>query len=310
MGLEEHHRAHSAKKSTNNDDNRPSVSLVTPYQCMVHYKTKLRQLPTDSFTPEDELLLRYIASMGPQYMWGYPQIADLASRLFPYKSKEKIYHRTHWTQWHPLSKDTKWTKEEEMKLVLAMKIYTNRVEDNTSSSNNGDDAKEKIHNQAVVLEKAAVRRVTAHFHPIRQPYKVAKKWERSFSPRFSYRPFSKEEDSKLLEVVRSLEVSTPFSIIAKEYFTDRSTDQLSQRWSKIASDKDVVEKLVPSLVHSGVKRGLVARTGMTSIGEVANGSKNPVAMFDPSDFVVELTPTENEDKYQQDLDSNDFIVQL
>jgi len=49
---------------------------------------------------------------------------------------------------------------------------------------------------------------------------------------------------------------------------------------------------------------------MTSIGEVANGSKNPAAMFDPSDFVVELTPTENEDKYQQDLDSNDYIVQL
>ncbi|OEU21035.1 hypothetical protein FRACYDRAFT_152939, partial [Fragilariopsis cylindrus CCMP1102] len=164
-----------------------------------------------------EFILRYVAAMGPQFMWGYPQIADLASRIFPYKVSRRIYERTHWSQWHPLSKDTMWTKEEEMKLVLAMKIYSDTGEN----------------------KKISLRRAAAHFHPIRQPYKVSKKWERSFSPRFSYKRFSKEEDTKLLEVVRSLAATTHFSEIARKHFPDRSTDQISQRWNKIAPDKDI-----------------------------------------------------------------------
>ena len=307
--IEEHHRVESTKnlsqKKETNDD-RPYVSLITPYKCMVHYKTKLRPQPNGSFTSEeDEFILRYVAAMGPQFMWGYPQIADLASRIFPYKVSRRIYERTHWSQWHPLSKDTMWTKEEEMKLVLAMKIYSDNGENSTSStsSTGGNDADEEQMNQkqAVALEKISLRRAAAHFHPIRQPYKVSKKWERSFSPRFSYKRFSKEEDTKLLEVVRSLAATTHFSEIARKHFPDRSTDQISQRWNKIAPDKDIVEKLVPSMVHSGVKRGLVAR--MTATGEDApNGSENmdinntvkDGAIFDPSDFVVELAPKDNE----------------
>jgi hypothetical protein len=308
--LEEHHRVESTKnpsqKKKTNDDT-PYVSPITPYQCMVHYKTKLRPQPDGSFTSEeDELLLRYVAAMGPQFMWGYPQIADLASRIFPYKASRRIYERTHWSQWHPLSKDTMWMKEEEMKLVLAMKIYSDSGENGTSSIG-GNDTEDEQTNQkrAVSLEKAAIRRAAAHFHPSRQPYKVSKKWERSFSPRFSYRPFSKEEDSKLLEVVRSLAATTHFSEIARKNFPDRSTDQISQRWNKIAPDKDIVEKLVPSMVHSGVRRGLVARMTTTGL-DAPNGSENMDnnntvkygAIFDPSDFVVELAPKDNEGKIQ------------
>eukprot|EP00536_Pseudo-nitzschia_multiseries_P005663 jgi/Psemu1/238718/estExt_Genewise1.C_1080086 len=188
---------------------------------MVHYKKKLRRRPDGSFTPEeDELLLRYIAAMGPQFIWGITEIADLATRLFPTTHIRRIYERTHCSQWHPLSKDSIWTKEEEQKLVLAMKVYSDQ-------------------SARTALEKKAIRKAATHFHPQRQLYKVVKKWERSFSPRFSYKPFSKEEDLRLLEIVKSSAANTPFSAIAKQHFPNRSSDQLYQRWTKIAPDKDV-----------------------------------------------------------------------
>ena len=109
----------------------------------------------------------------------------------------------------------------------------------------------------------------------------------------------------MLEVVRSLAATTHFSEIARKNFPDRSTDQISQRWNKIAPDKDIVEKLVPSMVHSGVRRGLVARMTTTGL-DAPNGSENMDnnntvkygAIFDPSDFVVELAPKDNEGKNQ------------
>lgn len=319
-------RAHSgqtcpADHSTNTIFNKDEHT-VTPYQCMVHYKRNLRPQPNGSFTPEeDELLLRYVAAMGPQFVWGYPQITDLASRLFPHKPSRRIYERTLFSQWHPLSKDTIWTKVEEQKLVLAMKIYSNtgiveniaKEGDDVASNNindkrSGSEGKlicedERTRNRQrsfINSEKAALRKAAVHFHPYRQPYKVVKKWERSFSPRFSYKPFSKAEDAKLLAAVRASAVTTPFSEIARKSFPNRSSDQLSQRWSKIAPDEEVVKKSVPSIVRSGLKRGLFvtknrsnfAPTGVAASPEgsddnnVAQNSNS--TLFNTSDFVVEV----------------------
>mmetsp|Transcript_20046 Transcript_20046/g.49886 ORF Transcript_20046/g.49886 Transcript_20046/m.49886 type:complete len:713 (-) Transcript_20046:77-2215(-) len=287
------------------------IPPITPYQCMVHYKRKLRPQPDGSFTPEeDELLLRYIAAMGPQFVWGYPQITDLASRLFPHKTSRRIYERTHFSQWHPLSKDSIWTKEEEMKLVLAMKIYSDTPSDDSSENNDGNDnssATQNLEKSLLASEKSSLRKAAAHFHPYRQSYKVAKKWERSFSPRFSYKPFSKEEDKQLLAAVRSSATTTPFSEIARKHFPDRSSDQLSQRWAKIAPDKEIVKKYVPSMVRSGLKRGLLStKSGRNvfSTGEATNGEQsrgnvttenNSNALFETSDFVVEVLGDETLD---------------
>ena len=295
-------------------DELKSVPIITPYQCMVHYKTKLRTQPDGSFHPlEDELLLRYIAAMGPQFTWGKPQIADVASRLFPTKLSRRIHERTCHSQWHPLSKDSIWTKEEEQKLVLAMKIYSETECDADSrkesrSSIDNDETKDEgtgfsndqKQNARIFLERAALRKASMHFHPYRQHYKVVKKWERSFSPRFSYKPFSKEEDVRLLEVVKSSAATTPFSEVAKKYFPDRSSDQLYQRWTKIAPDEDVVKKYVPTMVGRGLKRGLLSKEfadNTRSNIEVTNedrSKENTItqnrsgALFDPSDFVVEV----------------------
>ena len=317
--LEVHRRAHSGHNCPGDRSTKKNLEqdepIVTPYQCMVHYKRNLRPQPDGSFTPEeDELLLRYIAAMGPQFVWGYPQIADLASRLFPHKPSRRIYERTLFSQWHPLSKDTMWTKEEEQKLVIAMKIYSDiGIDENNATAGDavvGDDVNDKRDGGEVKSiseeqrirdsEKAALRKAAAHFHPYRQPYKVVKKWERSFSPRFSYKPFSKEEDAKLLAAVRASAVGTPFSEIARKSFPNRSSDKLYQRWSKIAPDEEVVKKSVPSIVRSGLKRGLLstkpdsnpALTGAVTSPEGSNhndGAQNSNrTLFDTSDFVVEV----------------------
>ena len=102
-------------------------------------------------------------------------------------------------------------------------------------------------------------------------------------------------------------MTTPFSEIAKKNFPDRSSDQLSQRWTKIAPDKDVVKKFVPSMVRSGFKRGLLStKSGIISVspGEATNSEgdngNNTVqnrsgALFDPSDFVVEVLANKAQD---------------
>lgn len=290
---------------------------ITPYQCMIHYKTKLRPQPDGSFTPEeDELLLRYITAMGPQFLWNFPQISDLASRLFPHKTSRRIYERTHFSQWHPLSKDTIWTKEEEQKLVLAMKIYSdtgdNEIGGASKNGRSGASVRQEglarnKQSSRISSEKAALRKAATHFHPYRQPSKVMKKWERSFSPRFSYKPFSEDDDARLLAAVRSSAAATPFSEIAKKHFPDRTSDQLNQRWNKIAPDRDIVKKFVPSMVRSGLKRGLLsaksgvdaASTGDATSGErSANGSNvqnRNGALFDTSDFVVEVVANKGAD---------------
>ncbi len=301
--LEVHRQHNSSQNSTS------EVPPITPYQCMVHYKRKLRAQPDGSFTPEeDELLLRYIAAMGPQFVWGYPEITDLVSRLFPHKSSRRIYERTHFSQWHPLSKDSIWTKEEEMKLVLAMKIYSDSPGDDSGDNENSNSITTQNQEKSrLASEKAALRKAATHFHPYRQSYKVSKKWERSFSPRFSYKPFSKEEDEKLLAAVRSSAVTTPFSEIGRKHFPNRTSDQLSQRWAKIAPDKEVVRKYVPSMVRSGLKRNLLSTksgNNVESIIETANdGSIDDIstnenddgALFDTSDFVVEVIGDDNVD---------------
>lgn len=168
---------------------------------MVHYKKKLRRRPDGSFTPEeDELLLRYIAAMGPQFIWGITEIADLATRLFPTTHIRRIYERTHCSQWHPLSKDSIWTKEEEQKLVLAMKVYsdvsgesggdgtlsatnkdvTNDEDDDDDDGAGGERSSdehqvEEEQSARTALEKKAIRKAATHFHPQRQLYKVVKK---------------------------------------------------------------------------------------------------------------------------------------
>ena len=190
-----------------------------------------------------------------------------------------------------------------MKLVLAMKMYTDDDDDDheggasvgshtkgtaaAAAANWGDGNGKKI-----AAEKAALRRAAAHFHPQRQAGKVAKKWERSFSPRFCYEPFTNAEDTKLLEVVNALDVSAPFTEVAT-YFPDRSADQILQRWHYIASDKDIAEKRVPTVIRKGIKRGLLdnrtrKKRTRSDAKRTDSARDDDGVIFDTSDFAVEL----------------------
>ena len=277
---------HKRKQNITGDDFIP----ITPYRCMMHYKRKLRAQPGGTFTPqEDELMLRYMAAMGPQFVWDYQQITDIGSRLFPFKPAKRLYERTLFSQWHPLVKDKPWTIDEQMKLVLAMKIYNSNPPNNEAAASTQKQEKARL-----ALEKAALRKTSAHFHPYRQSYKVGKKWDRTFSPRFNYKPFTPADEAKLLAAVRSSSVETPFSEIAKKHFPDRSSDQLYQRWIAIAPDQEVLKKYVPTLMRSGLKRGLLSTKGAAeeTTAEASSAPNDNKAIFDPSDFVVEMLGNE------------------
>lgn len=208
----------SANESKSTSSVVCSPPPITPYRCMVHFKTKLSpRLDAVSFsltrTPdedvpvtsggftqeEDEFLLRYMAMMGPQFVWDGHQIAHLTCRLFgpqrgPQQSNElhplgpiirpgfttkNLYDRTTGSMWNPLFKDSYWTKEEEQKLVIAMKIY------HSSESDDGEITTHRTSTNTQAPSKArlsSIRRAAQHFFPARQPDSVSKKWERSLKP--------------------------------------------------------------------------------------------------------------------------------
>ncbi len=250
---------------------------ITPYQCMVHYKTRLLQqmqmadegtahrspatlaAPKPFFTPEeDELLLRYIAAMGPQFVWDMQQISHLSARLFPGKTPRQLYERTTFSLWNPLATmgvaeggtnhededdytaGLYWTRAEEQKLVLAMKIYSASPNDEVGDDDNDDDSDESIlqggkGNNKATAPISAIRRAAAHFHPQRPFDRVARKWERSLNPKLSQHPFTTQEDTKLLDVVRASSPTQNFGEIAREHFPNRSRTQIYQRWSAMTT---------------------------------------------------------------------------
>jgi hypothetical protein len=289
------------------DDNDDSLSEpitpqppITPYQCMVQYKTKLlpqmMKNPNDddnhhngtvflskgvtSTAEEDELLLRYLAAMGPQFVWDMQQISHLCSRLFRNKVPRRLYERTTVSLWNPLATTNDadgrivenededrydddnnasvyWTRSEEQMLVLAMKIYSGGRDGDSVEVNddeNVDDDHDEDGNESItiggggrgkpvkktVVEAAAppaqisaIRMAAAHFLPHRPIERVMRKWERSLDPKMSYQPFTIQEDTKLMDIIRASVRTISFADIARDHFPNRSRAQIYQRLGEI-----------------------------------------------------------------------------
>ena len=62
----------------------------TPWQCFQHYQNTLNgKLKTRLWTvEEDELLLKYIAAQGPQYVVNISNAEDISRRFFPDRSSK------------------------------------------------------------------------------------------------------------------------------------------------------------------------------------------------------------------------------
>ena len=179
------------------------------------------------WTPkQDEILLTYIAAMGPQFILDMNAAAEMSRKFFPDKTAKQITLRCNQTMVNPKLQQAMWTVYEERKLVLAQKVYR-------------DDS----------------QRVPSQF-PQRSARSVREKWNRTLDPAFNKaRPFSKQEDKLLRRVIKTkLEDTTNVSGIswfevAKANFPDRRPEQLQQRWTyELASNDDLLHKMKVDLL--------------------------------------------------------------
>jgi len=103
----------------------------TPFQCFVHAQTKLSYSMSkdinahQSFTQEeDELLFKFIAASGPQYVIDMHSATLMSQNLFPKASYLQIVTRANETLLNPSYTFDKWTEDEEKLLALSMKVFS------------------------------------------------------------------------------------------------------------------------------------------------------------------------------------------
>ena len=101
----------------------------TPWQCFQYYQKSLNlSSKVRLFTvEEDELLLKYIAAQGPQFVVNVGNCELLSRHLFPDRSSKQIYLRANNTSLNPKYKSGPWSMEQERKLAFCMKIYDNQL---------------------------------------------------------------------------------------------------------------------------------------------------------------------------------------
>jgi hypothetical protein len=97
---------------------------ATAWQCLLAYQTKLTSSRSSPWTrEEDEVLLKYVAAMGPQWVLTLGSAADLSAHVLPNRTPKQILARANTTLVNPNLTHGIWSDEEERKLVLCMKVY-------------------------------------------------------------------------------------------------------------------------------------------------------------------------------------------
>lgn len=96
----------------------------TAWQCLLSYERKLTSSRSSPWTrQEDEVLLKYVAAMGPQWVLTLGSAADLSAQVLPNRSPKQVLARANTTLVNPNFIHDVWSDEEERKLVLCMKVY-------------------------------------------------------------------------------------------------------------------------------------------------------------------------------------------
>lgn len=102
----------------------------TPFQCFRHAQIKLSNSLSkdtnvnDFFTEEeDELLFKFIAASGPQFVMDIHSATLMSQKLLPKASVSKILFRVNESSLNPSFTVDKWTEDEERALSLAMKMF-------------------------------------------------------------------------------------------------------------------------------------------------------------------------------------------
>ena len=190
--------------------NRTVWDVFQTYQAKV--KGRPKQPP---WTPEeDEFLLKFVAAMGPQYVLDNSCASFLSARFLPDKPRNKVLARLNSSLLNPKLVNEAWGEEDERKLTLCMKVYSEQ------------DTK-----QALYLAGGHI--------PWRAPHSVIDKWDRSLNPAYSVQPFSKKEDQELMEIMRR-NPELGWKEISDQFFPRRHPHRIMNRWSEIAKDEDIL----------------------------------------------------------------------
>mmetsp|Transcript_7017 Transcript_7017/g.10233 ORF Transcript_7017/g.10233 Transcript_7017/m.10233 type:complete len:374 (+) Transcript_7017:99-1220(+) len=96
----------------------------TPWQCFKHYQSTLKKAALPWSRDEDELFIKYLAAHGPQFLLQGDGLAQTNSNLFPYRNPNKLSIRTYNTLLNPNYVQDWWKKDEERKLALLMRAYS------------------------------------------------------------------------------------------------------------------------------------------------------------------------------------------
>ena len=228
----------------------------TPFQCFQYAQTKLSHTLQEvgnasTFTKdEDELLFKYIAASGPQFVLNQHSATIIAQKLFPKMSHFQICHRAHTSLINPQFANEKWSETEERTLAMGMKIY--------------NDSENTPAKAAGLLER-------------RSNKMVADKWLRSMIPCYNSQPFSTEEDKALIAAVKKMKNKNKggdgkgevfaFASIAKKFPT-RNPRWLQNRWVELAKHEDLA-----SVKGDQMMKFRVSRLGRKDLRSVRNKRK-------------------------------------
>jgi len=133
----------------------------TPWRCFSHFRSFLQNPVTTRCPPwtpdEDELLLKYLAVQGVQYLLQGDSAVQTCRNLFPHRSTVQLILRAQSTLVNPNYIHDAWGPDEKRKLALLMRAYSNEQ------------------NPLNLVSR------TVHF-PRRAPKSVAEKWIKTLNP--------------------------------------------------------------------------------------------------------------------------------
>jgi hypothetical protein len=100
----------------------------TPFQCFQHAQIKLTNTLKETGNTamltkdEDELLFKFIAASGPQFVLNtYSTV--MVQKMFPHANHNRIMLRAHMSLMNPQFANENWSEREERMLALGMKVY-------------------------------------------------------------------------------------------------------------------------------------------------------------------------------------------
>jgi hypothetical protein len=101
----------------------------TPWRCFSYFRSCLQNPATTRCPPwspdDDELLLKYLAANGPQYLLQGDSALHTCRNLFPHRSTAQLILRAQSTLVNPNFVHDNWTPDEKRKLALLMRAYSN-----------------------------------------------------------------------------------------------------------------------------------------------------------------------------------------